>query len=207
MYEIYINDRPLRLLSAPQNMNEATHLTARYTGKVKTLLHYADLLEKGSPKVTAVDIYYKDVEKLWQDFKSHYKIIEAAGGLVNLKDTNKYLFIYRRGYLDIPKGKIDKGETAAEAAIREVMEETGLSAVHMLQPQDYQLTYHTYRTTKGKRILKPTYWFDMETEQEQLIPEVEEDILWAKWMTRPEALEGDLPFYPSLKCLLKEHND
>lgn len=213
MYEIYINDRPLRLLdeqSVDYNaQSPSTELIARYNGKVKTLLHYADLLEKGSPKVTSVTLFANDLEKLWLDFKSHYNIVPAAGGIVNLKDTDSYLFIFRRGYLDLPKGKIDEGETEAEAAIREVKEETGLKSVALVKREidaqaasNFQLTWHTYRTKKGKRILKPTYWFLMETEQKELVPETEEDIDWARWLSLKTAFAAEQKLYPSLRKLL-----
>lgn len=225
MYEIYINDRPLRLIATKDleiTKQPTSHLTARYIGKVKTLLHYADLLEKGSPKVTEVTIHHSDLEQLWTDFKSHYKWVPAAGGVVNLKGTNTFLFIHRRGYLDLPKGKIDPGETIEEAALREVEEETGVSDLSVIVPRVTDVvaeqigslkseignckstTLHTYRTKKGKRILKPTYWYAMETAQIDLIPQSEEDIDWARWMTFESALNGELDFYPSLRCLLKD---
>jgi ATP adenylyltransferase len=53
-----------------------------------------------------------------------------AGGLVHLPDRK--LFALRRsrtGAIVLPRGHIESGETAAEAAIREVREETGLHAV------------------------------------------------------------------------------
>ena len=49
----------------------------------------------------------------------------TAGGLVINKDS-KVLFIYRKNKWDLPKGKLDEGENLEEAAIREVVEETGL---------------------------------------------------------------------------------
>ena len=247
MYEIYINDRPLRLIAtadlAHYAVPDPSRLLARYSGKVKTLLNYADMLEKGSPKVQSLVLHYPLLEQLWEDFLSHYKIITAAGGIVQLKDTDKRLFIYRRGFLDLPKGKIDPGETPAEAAIREVQEETGLVEVainHVPDPSrsptpnselltqnsqlpiyptthlpnypatklpttNYRLpttTLHTYRTKKDKRILKPTYWYPMKTNQEELIPQTEEDIEWARWMTIEEALSGDWKMYANLERLL-----
>jgi len=48
-----------------------------------------------------------------------FKTVPAGGGLV-LNDKEQILFIFRRGSWDLPKGKIDSGETKKEAAIREV---------------------------------------------------------------------------------------
>ncbi|MEM9931537.1 MAG: NUDIX domain-containing protein, partial [Bacteroidota bacterium] len=180
MYVIYINDRPLTLLSkndprtrvlAQQRQSLPTHLTAHYTGKPRTILNYADMLEKGSPKVTAVDLLADNAEKLWEDFRSHYRWLPAAGGVVKQTASEKYLFIFRRGYWDLPKGKIDAGEDAPTAAVRDFQEETGLTEIKI--GPDLPTTYHTYRNRKEKRVLKPTYWFRMETEQTKLTPQTE----------------------------------
>lgn len=254
MYEIYINDRPLRLVAQPPELEpgvaDPRHLIAAWRGKTKTLLNYADTLEKGSPKVSQVTLYYSDLPSMWADFKSHYKIVEAAGGLVRLAGTDRFLMMERRGYLDLPKGKIDPGETVTEAALREVSEETGLaiasttiknqwpiienrtsagrfiagmtkSTADLLKTNSptcpippissrledllktglpFRLSLHTYRTKKGKRVLKPTYWFAMESSQKKLHPQVEEGIDWVDWLRISEA---DLDkMYPSLKPIL-----
>jgi 8-oxo-dGTP diphosphatase len=53
--------------------------------------------------------------------------IEAAGGVV-VADDGQVLLVHRPRYDDwtLPKGKLDRGETFEEAALREVREETGL---------------------------------------------------------------------------------
>ena len=52
--------------------------------------------------------------------------IEAAGGVV-IRD-GKVAVVHRDRYDDwsLPKGKLDKGESFEQAALREVLEETGL---------------------------------------------------------------------------------
>lgn len=56
--------------------------------------------------------------------------VYAAGALCWREENNVLLvaLIHRSRYLDwtFPKGKVDKGETLAEAAVREVQEETGI---------------------------------------------------------------------------------
>ena len=206
MYVIYINDRPLLLRSesAPARYDgqvPATHLTARYSGKRKSLLNYADTLEKGSPKVTSVELVAPDVAQLWEDFRSHYKWVEAAGGVVTNVTQGKQLFIFRRDYWDLPKGKLDDGEAPAAAALREVEEETGVEQLEL--GAALPTTYHTYRSKKDKRILKPTYWFAMTTEQRELTPEAGEGIVMAQWRGVNEVLRGDGPIYANLRAMLE----
>jgi len=205
MYVIYINDRPLllRAADAPPRFTgtpPATHLVARYTGKRKSLLNYADTLEKGSQKVTSVELVSDDVQALWSDFRSHYKWVEAAGGVVTNADNDRQLFIFRRGYWDLPKGKIDDGEDRPTAALREVQEETGLQQISL--GEALPTTYHTYRGKKN-RILKPTYWYRMHTTQQVLVPETEEDIEKAEWRTVAAVLASGEPLYASLRALLQ----
>jgi len=208
MYVIYINDRPLSLLAKPPASTSGrapapNHLVARYNGKPRTLLNYVDMLEKGSPKVLSVDLVFADVERLWTDFRSHFKWVPAAGGLVRNTTLDKHLFIFRRGSWDLPKGKIDPGEDAPTAALREVTEETGVQDLSLGKP--LPTSFHTYRNRKNKRVLKPTYWFEMETSTEELVPQAEEDIERAEWQTISYILNDSLPLYANLSRFLISH--
>jgi 8-oxo-dGTP pyrophosphatase MutT (NUDIX family) len=125
-----------------------------------------------------VQIVCENPEKLWKKFNQHYKIIEAAGGAV-VKDK-KLLAIYRLGKWDLPKGKMERGESKEESAIREVEEECGISGLKIIK--ELPTVYHTY-TLQGKRILKVTYWFEMTTDFDgELKPQTEEDITDVKWV-------------------------
>jgi hypothetical protein len=62
----------------------------------------------------------------WLDFSDNFKSITAAGGLVE-NEHQDVLMIYRRDKWDLPKGKVDEGETIPEAALREVKEECGVN--------------------------------------------------------------------------------
>ncbi|MEM6963769.1 MAG: NUDIX domain-containing protein [Bacteroidota bacterium] len=176
MYKIYINGTPLFLTATEEfrhlKLQGDNFIKTRYVGKKKFLHNYIDLLEKQN-SFDAVVIHHHDVEKLWADFRAIYKVIKAAGGIVE-NNRGEILMIFRRGYWDLPKGKVEKNETLEEAAVREVQEETGLQSI------DLQLfihvTYHTYTDRKARRILKESYWYTMKTTDIRLIPQAEEDI-------------------------------
>ena len=91
------------------------------------------------------------------------------------------LLIFRRGKWDLPKGKLDKGESLEACAVREVEEETGLENVKLVSP--LITTYHSFH--EGTRhILKETHWFVMKAKGEQnLKPQTEEDIDEIRWVS------------------------
>jgi len=108
-------------------------------------------------------------------------IIIAAGGLV-WNEKNELLMIFRQGKWDLPKGKIDEGETLEECAIREVQEETGLS--NLILGSFVGVTQHEYydRFLKTPAI-KESHWFSMKAfSAEALIPQEEEDITEIRWV-------------------------
>jgi 8-oxo-dGTP pyrophosphatase MutT (NUDIX family) len=194
MYKIYINEKPILLMKTseladvPKDL--VVHLTSRYTGKTRFLLNHIDLMEKTS-EPGAVIIYSENYKQLWADFKSLYHIIAAAGGLVYNPEGN-VLAIQRMGFWDLPKGKIEKQERKKEAALREVKEETGLTELH----------YHTYRDPfKDRRVLKKTYWFRMFAPDQNLVPQGEEGIEKAVWIS-PEQLLLQRPIYNSIVDVL-----
>jgi 8-oxo-dGTP pyrophosphatase MutT (NUDIX family) len=202
MYKIYINETPLILTNTegvlPEWKDDAQTLVTPYLGRVKFLLNYIDTLEK-TKKYNRVVIHASDLEKLWDDYRNLYKRIKAAGGVV-YNAQNEVLVIYRRDFWDLPKGKIDKGETPEAAAIREVQEETGLDKVdlgnHIIN------TYHTY-IHKEKRVLKKTYWYAMRTNELALTPQYSEDIEEAKWVNLAEFLAKGYTIYGSILDVLK----
>ncbi len=205
MYKIYINETPLLLqeISArsKEKLDPEKILQARYVGKQKSLFHYIDLLEK-HPKMEEIRLLATDLEKLWADFKGLYKIIEAAGGLVTNPD-GEILFIFRMGWWDLPKGKIEKGESIESAAVREVAEETGCTNIKL--GRKLLNTYHTYKTGKGKRVLKKTHWFHMEAPTQNLIPQTEEDIELAQWMSTNSFFAKDRIVYRNILDVIDQH--
>ena len=98
-----------------------------FDSTIKTIV---DLLKKMTKhkfkKIYSITITLKGYKKVVKDLKKMFKIIKAGGGVV--QNSNKeILFIYRMKKWDLPKGKLDKGETIKECAKREVEEETNIN--------------------------------------------------------------------------------
>ena len=202
MFKIFINETPLILTNTegvtPEMRSDSKALITKYLGRIKFLHNYIDLLEK-SKQYSQVVIFSDDLDKLWADFQGIYKHIEAAGGVV-YNQKEEVLFIFRRDFWDLPKGKIDKGETPEVAAIREIQEETGLNIVTFRHKKAYN-TYHTY-IHKEKRVLKKTHWFKMTTAEEKLTPQYSEDIEQAEWHDLTKFLQVKRTIYPSILDVL-----
>lgn len=119
------------------------------------------------------------------------KII-AAGGLV-INENNELLMIFRRKKWDLPKGKLDDGETIAECAVREVKEETGLTDVK--QGAFLGITLHEYADKHVKKdVIKESHWYKMYADKDaKLVPQEEEDIekiIWADKKKIEECLKN-----------------
>ncbi len=137
----------------------------------------------------------KIVEENWQGFCSKFIMVKAAGGLVFNKD-GAILMIFRNGKWDLPKGKLEIGESVEECAIREVKEECGVSGLEI--ESELLKTYHTYNINDSD-ILKNTYWFLMTTKSEQkLTPQTEEGITDVKWCSEKEVEDNLNNSYPSI---------
>jgi 8-oxo-dGTP pyrophosphatase MutT (NUDIX family) len=182
MYKIYINEIPFILKSATditqEDLNAEGVIVARYTGKTKHILNFVDLCEKGG-KINGVTLYHDDLIKLKTDFKSLFTTIEASGGIV-VNEFDEILFIFRRGFWDLPKGKIELGETKKQAAVREVEEETGIKGLTLIKK--IGMTRHTFKIKPGSRVLKKSYWYLISTKKQKLKPQKSEDIVKAEWI-------------------------
>ena len=198
MYKIYINDTPLQLVSTSKidqfGPSDEKNMIARYAGKSKYLLNYIDMLEK-TDRFDSITLHAEEINKLWADYQSLYKKIEAAGGCV-FNEKKELLVIYRRGFWDLPKGKIDLGEGREEAAVREVQEETGIDDINL--GEFLATTLHTYKNKKHKRVLKFTYWYKMMTSSTILTPQAEEDIEKAEWQRIDQFLNNGEPTYKNI---------
>ena len=201
MYKVFFNESFLAIGSEEelQNHENATKYSKGKINDFELWLQQAEI-SKEPINIAFITSNPKDI---WMEFVKKLKVIEAAGGLVK-NEQDKYLLIFRRGKWDLPKGKIDEGETIEEAALREVTEETGLKDIHI--GKFIGNTYHIYRL-KGKLTLKFTHWFYMECNSlEKLIPEWEEDIEKAEWLSSEEIKTKFQEMFHSIKEILNSYN-
>lgn len=192
---IYFDDKPVFLcdeitkeIQEYKHHPDAIYIDELSTAAINSLLH-----EIRKPQFHAGIIFSTDFLKLKTQFFKHFHIIKAAGGLVKNAD-DEVLLIFRRGKWDLPKGKLDEGETIEECARREVQEETGLQKLKV--GPLIQITYHIYNEF-GKHILKESHWFAMTAkDNEKLVPQTEEDItkiIWAKKEELGKYFENTFP--------------
>lgn len=134
-------------------------------------------------------------------FFKEFTFIEASGGIVYHTKLDAYLFIFRLNRWDLPKGKIEKNETAQFAAHREIEEECGISNLRL--KRHLTNTYHTYNLY-GKYWIKKTYWFYFEYAGDSALhPQKEEAITAAKWLKKSELSKVLKNTYGSIKDVLE----
>lgn len=173
----FISEADFRALSPrPEESPEVAivHLTEGATPSPEELLAHTE----GKRRLL---IIAPDAESCQERFCGQMPTVCAAGGVVE-NEAGGILIMTRKGWRDLPKGHIDEGESAAEAALREVCEETGLQEVEIVAP--LCTTRHFHRAY-GHWEIKQTEWFLMFApgKEPELTPEEEEGISAVEWLT------------------------
>ena len=152
------------------------------------------------PDAQELIVETSNLEKGLEKIRKCFKYIYAAGGLIEKNEA--YLFIYRLKRWDLPKGKLEMGESPEEAGIRECEEECGITQLTITKT--LEPTYHIYKH-KGGYALKKTYWYAMQTKHEgQLVPQIEESIERVEWFTKDQIKEQVLlNTYPAILDVIK----
>ena len=195
IYKIYINEVALILTdSQPIDIQDYQKLKV---SKFNFLKFYEQALKVNSPKVFI--LLSKNFKLIFKNIRRSIKVIKAAGGLVSNEEKH-YLFIFRNGKWDLPKGKLDSGETFRVAAVREVEEECGIQINSI--GRKICNTYHIYEMNK-ERVLKKTAWYRMKAvNQNNLIPQLEEGITDVRWLAPGDFMMIRQNTYPLIRDLL-----
>ncbi|MBO4587494.1 MAG: NUDIX domain-containing protein [Bacteroidales bacterium] len=162
----------------------------------------ADALDTLVKRRQSVQLVGVSEDDFLAHLKRHFLFIEAAGGIVSAPD-GRTLLINRNDRWDLPKGKVEDGESTSQAALREVSEETGVENL-TIGPL-LTSTFHIYNTY-GDWTLKQTWWYLMTTHlPSPTKPQSEEGITQAVWLTpqeRHQALQSSYSMMRHLDNLL-----
>jgi 8-oxo-dGTP pyrophosphatase MutT (NUDIX family) len=130
-------------------------------------------------------------------------IIIAGGGIVT-NELGELLMIFRRGKWDLPKGKLDEGESIEDCAIREVEEETGVKNLKL--GAKLLVTEHEYFDKwVDADVIKETHWFRMFVSGvPALVPQTEEDITEIEWTPISKVAIRLNESYETIKTVLEK---
>jgi len=195
-YRIYINEKVILVTESKPAKKKGYELLDDEAFDLKIIYTWIS-----ARKNNLFCVVCKDAKAFLKTVKKSVQLIEAAGGLVK-NDDGEYLFIYRNGKWDLPKGKIEKEEKVKAAAVREVEEECGIKVSGL--GEKICKTYHVYMN-KGILVLKKTHWFNMQcTGVFKLKPQVEEGITDARWFKKEHVEPIIANTFPSIMDVLVE---
>lgn len=181
MYKVHFENRFIMISSEPDRLQKYSLFHKFYATKEL----YRLIAEfQADTSLNSVNVYGTNITHIWKIFRIYFTEVGAAGGLVR-HVSGRYLFIEKKGRLDLPKGHVEPGEEPEACALREVSEECGISGHQIVKP--LEPSYHTY-SWEGISYLKKTSWFLMEYSGPMVTePQAEEGITRVEWLS-PEEL-------------------
>lgn len=155
-------------------------------------------------------IISENEESAFAHFCLDFVPITAAGGVVRDGSQDRTLMIFRNGRWDLPKGKLELGESVAECAVREVMEETGIDGIKTVgEPFVTKHIYNIY----GRWELKTTHWYRMIYDETQdrrddkkFIPQEIEGITCCEWLSEAKVAILTHGSYATIREVIKNLN-
>lgn len=196
MYKVHFENRFIMISPEPERIQKYSLFHKFYaTSELYKLISEF----QADSSIQSINVYGTNIKHIWKIFRIYFTEVGAAGGLV-MHTSGKYLFIEKKGKLDLPKGHTEPGEEPETCALREVHEECGISGhsiVKALQP-----SYHTY-TWEGISYLKKTSWFLMDYDGDMITePQINEGISKVEWLSPDELSKIKSSAWQSLMDLI-----
>jgi len=192
MYKVFIKNKPLFFI---ENDEDISRLDSQFVHTCNSTAQKKTILDQHSSSENPVYVQGDRFDEVWGLFFGNYKTVQAAGGVV-INNKNQVLFIFRNGFWDLPKGKVEDDEAIEVAAIREVEEECGIRKPRIINKA--LVTYHTY-DTYGENCIKPTHWYLMQYDgDEELLAQEEEGITNVQWVNQEDIASKMLNTYSSI---------
>mgnify|MGYP005624582943 CR=1 FL=1 len=201
MYKVFLNDRLIKIGDSANITKTKPSVIFNNPVTVSEVKSWFQNFAKSVEK--EIFLVHPFPEQFFKIFRQAFSELPAAGGIV--VSNGRLLFILRNGKWDLPKGKIDAGETPYQAALREVAEECGISAQFIIKslPSTFHIYTSTYPKTRGIWIFKETFWFEMQHNgKEEPAPQYSEGITEVKWFLKSELGEVLANTYENLKQII-----
>lgn len=112
-------------------------------------------------------------------------------------EPRRFLLLDYGHHWDYPKGHVEAGEDDATAAKRELMEETGIEQIELLDGFSREMTY-VFRGRRGNLIKKTVIFFLGRTDTEAVT--ISHEHVGSAWLTADEAMTRLT--YPNAKAML-----
>ncbi|MDF2927513.1 MAG: hydrolase [Paenibacillaceae bacterium] len=113
------------------------------------------------------------------------KEISAGGVVYRMFEGYRQLLLIqdRYGKITLPKGKMERGETVSQTALREISEETGITG-RIVKP--LEVIKYQYQLPQMGLVHKEVHYFLVEAVGGRLQPQVEE-VRGVEWLEATEA--------------------
>ncbi|WP_163708842.1 NUDIX hydrolase [Mangrovibacterium lignilyticum] len=206
MYKVFFNESVILLLPKIKNSLSGNIENSIEIQRVSDFSAF--LVSLKSRKYVEEPIYKCLIEKdLVHKVIQQMNPIPAAGGIVR-NIQGEILFIKRLGVWDLPKGKIEEGESTESAAVREVEEECGIGSMVIQRklPSTYHIYQSPYLPEDDNWVWKETSWFEMSYSGSDIpVPQTEEDIAEVRWFAPSQLDQVFQSTYGNLRDLLNDY--